>query len=55
MNYNDYLKVKPPGAEDNRTGCAFAVIKEWRGIVEFKLQSFLKPDRIPLSICLIDW
>lgn len=48
MNYNDTLKVKPPGSEDNRTGYAFAVIKGWRGIVEFKLQSFLKPDRIPL-------
>ncbi|WP_385886269.1 hypothetical protein [Terrimonas alba] len=40
MNYNDYLKVKPPVSEDNSTGYAFAVIKEWRGIVEFKLQGF---------------
>ena len=55
MNDNDYLKVRPLGAESNRTGYAFDVIKEWGGIVEFKLQSFLKPDRIPLlSTCFID-
>lgn len=38
MNDNDYLKVNPPGSEDNRPGYAFDVIKGWRGIVEFKLQ-----------------
>jgi hypothetical protein len=40
MNDNDYLKVNPPGSEDNRTGYSFDVIKEWRDVVEFKLQGW---------------
>ena len=38
----DSLKVKPREAEENRTGYAFDVIKEGRGIVEFKLQVFFQ-------------